>query len=326
VRRAARQSALAAAAAIALLAAARPAAAHDFNPGVLTLVELEDGRFRMAWTPPVDSTGSPAGVEVVLPEPCRRAGDLVDCGEAGLAGTISFARVHTRRMKVVVLVRWLGGEESEAIVSGADPRLRIDRRAAGPRAVGAWIALGVEHILLGLDHLAFVIGLLLLLGPRPSRRLLATITAFTVAHSITLALAALDLVRLPSAPVEAAIAASVVLVAREALGRRPTATRRWPWLVAGLFGLVHGLGFAGALAEIGLPRESIGVSLVGFNLGVELGQLAVVAAVVLLVGLAGALARRTGAGGGERARLAARAAAYALGSIGAAWFLARVLA
>ena len=320
-----------------------PAAAHDFNPGVLALVETGEGRFAMSWMPPVDSTGSEAEVGVELPAGCRRTSDRtppdrsppeldtgsrgvtpwasVTCGPGGLAGTIAFTGIDSPRMKVVVYLRWLDGSEAEHFLTGADPRVAIDRRPH--RSLFPWIRIGVEHILTGFDHLAFVLGMLLVLNLALDRRLIATVTAFTIAHSVSLSLAVLDLVRVPSAPVEAAIAASVVLVAREALGDRPTATRRWPWLVAGLFGLVHGLGFAGTLAKLGLPKGAIGTSLLGFNLGVEIGQLAVVVAAVVLARLfglrrGGSVLERDG-----RARRAQRGMAYVLGALGTAWFLAQ---
>jgi hypothetical protein len=308
--------------AFAMLALAAPdAGAHDFNPGVLALVETSEGRFQIAWTPPVDSTGSELPVELRFPAGCRRDGDTVDCGGSGLVGSIAFEHLDSPRQKVVVHVRWLDGGESEQLVDGGDPRLAIERRPG--RALLPWIRLGVEHILGGADHLAFLLGMLLVLNLTLDRRLIATITAFTAAHSLSLALAALDVVRLPGPPVEAAIAASVVLVAREALGDRPTATRRWPWLVAGVFGLVHGLGFAGALARIGLPPGAVGTSLLGFNLGVEAGQLAVV---LVAVALARAVGLRRGDSVLERDRRAGRAQrgmAYVLGSLGTAWFLAQ---
>ncbi len=313
-------------AALAALAAAlglapAPAAAHDFNPGVLSLRETGEGRFAMAWTPPVDSTGSEAQVTPVLPAGCRPAGDrAVDCGAGGLAGAIAFTGMDSPRMRVVVYVRWLDGSETEHFLTGAEPRVALERRPH--RSLVPWVRLGVEHILNGYDHLAFLLGMLLVLNLTLDRRLVATVTAFTAAHSLSLALSVLDLVRLPAAPVEAAIAASVVLVAREALGDRPTATRRWPWLVAGLFGLVHGLGFAGALADLGLPRGAVGVSLLGFNLGVELGQLAVVAAAVALARLL-RLRRGSVLERDRRARRAQRGMAYVLGSLGTAWFLAQ---
>ncbi len=152
------------------------------------------------------------------------------------------------------------------------------------------------------------------------RRLLLTITAFTVAHSITLVLAVLGVITVRSAPVEACIALSVLLVAREATHQAPTLIRRWPWLAAGGFGLVHGLGFASALTELGLPRASLARSLISFNVGVELGQLAVVALLVALV----ALGRRSI---GKRIRGAHvhRAACYLLGALAAWWLLDRAV-
>lgn len=307
---------------IALVAFAPRAGAHDFNPGVLALAETGEGRFQLAWTPPVDSTGSELPVGIDFPAGCRRAGDSVDCGAAGLSGTIAFTHLDSPRLKVVVHIQWLDGSEQEELIDGRAPHLAVERRPH--RTLLPWIRLGVEHILGGGDHLAFVLGMLLVLNLTFDRRMVATVTAFTVAHSLSLALAALDVVRLPQVPVEAAIAASVVLVAREALhDGHPTATRRWPWLVAGIFGLAHGLGFAGALARIGLPHGALGVSLLGFNLGVEIGQLAVVALAVALARVAGL---RRGGSVLERDRRAGRAQrgmAYVLGSLGAAWFLAQ---
>jgi hydrogenase/urease accessory protein HupE len=174
--------------------------------------------------------------------------------------------------------------------------------------------LGTEHVFTGLDHVAFVVGLFLVVGPR--RRLLATITAFTIAHSLTLALAALHVVDLPRAPVEATIAASVLLVAREALASEPTLTRTKPWLVAFLFGLVHGLGFAGALGELPLPRASFGVALLAFNVGVEIAQLLIVAALVAVARLSTRIPPE------QRAR-GTRATCYVIGALGAWWFFDR---
>ena len=142
-----------------------------------------------------------------------------------------------------------------------------------------YLVLGVEHILLGIDHLLFVLALLLVV--KGAGRVVATVTAFTVAHSITLAAATLGLVRVPGPPVEAVIALSIVFVAAEIVHGaqgRPGLTARWPWLVAFTFGLLHGFGFAGALGEIGLPQNAIPLALFFFNVGVELGQLLFVAA------------------------------------------------
>jgi len=189
-----------------------------------------------------------------------------------------------------------------------------DRRGMGEIA-SAYTVLGVEHILSGYDHLMFVFALLFLVGF--NQRLVWTITAFTAAHSVTLALAALGWLVLRSPPVEATIALSIVLVAGEALHTKATLARRWPALVAFLFGLVHGLGFAGALKDIGLPQYHLPVALLTFNVGVELGQLLVVglayAAWRALAGRPGfvlragprsmpsAASRRTGRSGGSPA-------------------------
>jgi hydrogenase/urease accessory protein HupE len=176
--------------------------------------------------------------------------------------------------------------------------------------------LGVEHILTGFDHLLFVVALTLLVRRR--RALVMTITAFTVAHSLSLAATVLGVVSVPSAPVEASIALSIVLVCAECLREGDSVTRRAPWLVAFAFGLLHGLGFASALMEIGLPEKHIPTALVCFNVGVELGQLAVIAVVLALRSLA------------TRLRLArpplTRATIYAMGATAAFWSVDRIAA
>jgi hydrogenase/urease accessory protein HupE len=175
--------------------------------------------------------------------------------------------------------------------------------------------LGIEHILSGVDHLLFVLSLLFLVGFR--RQLLATVTSFTVAHSLTLAASALGALTLRPPPVEAAIALSIVLVSAEALSNKDTLTRRWPAIVAFIFGLVHGLGFAGALKDIGLPEQHVNIALLSFNLGVEAGQL-------LVIGLAGliffATRRLTWTAQARRVML------YAIGSVSVFWTLSRLAA
>lgn len=298
--------------ALAGLLLAPPARAHDFSPGVLTLTETAPGRFAVVWTEPVDSSGAPGGVRVVYPEHCRSDASVLDCGAKGLEGELLLDGMRGSRMQVVVVVSRLGEPSKELLLTGSEPRAEL--RTAPASAV--WLRFGIEHIVLGFDHLAFVIGLMLLVSSR--KRLLATITAFTIAHSLTLALAALDLVRLPAAAVEATIAASVVLVAREAYGSEQTLTRSAPWAVALLFGLVHGLGFAGALGDLGLPERGLGWALFWFNLGVEVGQLAVVA---IVLGAAGFLRTKL-----EQRRWPKLAACYVLGSLGMWWLIERSLA
>lgn len=299
--------------AFAVLFSQAPLRAHDFEPGVLVLVESASGRFDIAWTPPVDAAGSGAEVRIGYPGDCAATGSVLECASGRLAGTVSFEGMHGSRMQTVVIVKWADGRTFERLVSSSAPAVEIP--AEPRRDARTWLELGIEHIVTGFDHLAFVAGLFLIVGM--TRKLALTITAFTAAHSITLALAATGVVQLPTRSVEAVIAMSIVLVAREALSDRPTLARRKPWLVAGLFGLVHGLGFAGALAEIGLPRGSTAFALFFFNLGVEIGQLGAVAVAAAVVTLAGARIREH--------RLARPAVCYAVGGLGAFWWVDRMV-
>jgi hydrogenase/urease accessory protein HupE len=183
-----------------------------------------------------------------------------------------------------------------------------------------YLRLGIEHILEGVDHLLFVLALVLLV--RDAKRLVATVTAFTVAHSLTLAAATLGFVHVRQGPVEAVIALSIVFVAGEIVHQargRPGLGSNRPWLVAFVFGLLHGLGFAGALREVGLPEHSIPLALLFFNLGVELGQLLFIACILPLASLQRRAVRRW-------PEQAALAPAYCIGSVAAWWTLERVAA
>lgn len=299
------------------------ASAHGVRPGVLALDEVAPARFAITWIEPEDSRRPTASaVAIRFPEGCTRAASILTCSGA-LEGTLAFDGLPDARTRVVVSIARLDGTSREDVVTGDASSL--DLSAPPGSSLVAWIAIGLEHVLGGLDHLAFVLGLLLVCGFH--RRLVLTITAFTLAHSLTLALAALDVLALPSAAVEATIAASVLLVAREGM-RSPaitdtkTLTQRMPWLVAALFGLVHGLGFAGALSEIGLPRGSEAIALAGFNVGVELGQLAVIG-VALVVTRALARSPLSAPAHAERARAAI---ALAIGGLGALWLIERTVA
>ena len=186
----------------------------------------------------------------------------------------------------------------------------------------AYLVHGIEHILLGYDHLLFVLALILIVPKL--RVLVATVTAFTLAHSITLALATLGFVHVPAPPTEAAIALSILLLACEIVrssSGQPSFTARWPWFVAFAFGLLHGFGFASALAEVGLPKGDIPLALFAFNVGVELGQLAFIAAVLIAM----RLARRIPVPGAV-SRQAKPITTYAIGSLAAFWFVDRVAA
>jgi hydrogenase/urease accessory protein HupE len=218
----------------------------------------------------------------------------------------------------MVKVDWLNGQTRVYTLTGNTPSVRLYGSADDKRGMGeiarAYTVLGVEHILTGYDHLAFVLGLLFLVGFR--RKLVWTITAFTCAHSLTLASAALGILTLRPPPVEASIALSIVLVANEAINPRDTLARRFPAVLAFLFGLVHGLGFAGALKEIGLPQAHLPIALLTFNVGVEMGQLLTVAA---CYGIYRLLPRD--AAWLPRARMASL---YAIGSLAAFWSWSRI--
>jgi hydrogenase/urease accessory protein HupE len=292
------------------------AQAHEISMAELQLRETARGEFLYQWT-----ASNRAGVELrpVWPAGCRGESNVLRCGEQGLSGTLAIDGVGKRTSAVLVKVFWLDGQSRVYTLSAGQPSVRLfgaadDRRGRGEIA-WAYGVLGVEHILRGIDHLLFVLALLFLVGF--NRRLVWTVTAFTVAHSVTLALSALGLLTLRPPPVEATIALSIVLVAGEALHRRETLARRWPAVVAFLFGLVHGLGFAGALKEIGLPDQHLPVALLTFNLGVEFGQLLAVGAAYF--------AWRALASWSPLARMRAPAL-YAIGSVAAYWSIGRILA
>jgi hypothetical protein len=306
-------------AAVCVLVLCGSAAAHDLRPGVLALSEVSPGEYALRFLPPVDSRGDAMELSIALPAGCARTtATHVHCNGA-LGGELGVVGMRGAATRTLLVLEQIGSKRREWVLDPGRPR--IDLGGSPPSGIRAWIRIGVAHIWTGYDHLAFVIGLLLVLNASLSRRLLATITAFTLAHSLTLALAVLGVARVRSSPVEACIALSVVFVAREALHDRPTAIRRWPWIAAAVFGLVHGLGFASSLAQLGLPRASLARSLVCFNIGVELGQIAVVAAVVGLVAVGRSLVseRRI-----FRVRIH-RAACYGLGALAAWWFLHRVV-
>jgi len=303
----------------AALCMARSASAHRVDAAFLSLVELAPGRFAMKWqagSSSLQQLTEPA----LFPAPCRIENSYLECGESGLTGTIEFPWLAGSLTHLLVDIEWLDHSHQLRSVSASAPRLAVyDSSAHGWHAWSAvtkdYVALGVEHILTGFDHLLFVGALTLLVG---TRRLLGTVTAFTLAHSVSLALTVLGWISLPSPPVEATIALSIVLICAEGVRPLDSLTARAPWAVACVFGLLHGLGFASALMEIGLPEAHVPLALICFNAGVEIGQLAVVASVLLL----GLLLARVGLW-----RAWQRSSCYyAMGSIGAAWTLERVAA
>jgi hypothetical protein len=309
-----------------------PALAHELRPAFVALDETADAVEVTTTWPLVDS--APRRIDVRLPAGCALLGPAASQPADGRA--VIMTRYRCPRLAgAEIAIDGLTIGVPEAVVYArlrdSSPITVVARRErpsvilAGAPAV-SFVELGVRHILTGPDHLLFVLGLLLLvLRPSefarrgliavPWRRLLGAVTAFTCAHSLTLALASTGTLTLPPRGVEAAIALSIVALAAT-LSRSPTGAGRRPWLLAFAFGLLHGFGFAGALLEIGLPRASIFAPLLRFNVGVELGQLAFVAAALALL----ALARRAAFARVEQV------AVYAMGTVAMYWFFTRTLA
>jgi len=298
---------------------AGPARAHEMTMAEMEVRETSPGEFIWQWSASNDKRPMGNDLQPRWPEACATGPSALHCGSGGLNGTLTIDGVGKRYSAAIVKIFWRDGQTTVHTLTKGQPAAQLygsaeDRRGKGE--IGrAYVILGVEHILSGIDHLLFVAGLLFLVGFR--RRLIGTITAFTVAHSLTLACSVFGLITLRPPPVEAAIAMSIVLVASEALRERDTLARRLPALVSFLFGLVHGLGFAGALKDVGLPQNHLPFALLSFNVGVEIGQLMTVLAALLLV----------------RAPLpqrwlvcARRPALYAVGVVAAYWSWARISA
>jgi hydrogenase/urease accessory protein HupE len=319
-----------------------PAAqAHEVRPGYLELRQTAPDTYDLLFKLPARGEEFRLALYVSLPEgtqdvaaprtlstgaayverrTIRRDGGLAGhaIGIEGLAATFTDVLVRVQDLTGTTHTDRLTSTKSSFVVKAAPGRGEVAR---------TYLRLGIEHILFGIDHLLFVLALIILV--REWRRVAVTVTAFTIAHSITLAAATLGFVHVPGRPVEAAIALSIVLVAVEVVNARrghPSVTARWPWLVAFAFGLLHGFGFAGALSEVGLPQHAIPLALLFFNLGVEVGQLAFVALVMALAWwLPGAMARLTLVGADwTRARLDV-AAAYAIGTLAAYWLVERTI-
>lgn len=284
--------------------------AHDTRPGAVVLREVAPDRFAVRITQPRDPSSGPRVPLAPAVSPCRFEADGLVC-----AAEIDRIKLLTLGMPVLVHVAWLDGATFEDMVEPPANEVRVTRAPTLGDAAG-WFRLGVDHIVFGPDHLLFVLGLLLV-ARRPARVAWA-VTGFTVAHSITLGATVLGWVAPPMPAVELVIAASVLLLAVEAAapdGGPPTWTARAPWAVAGAFGLIHGFGFAGALAELPLPDGALWRPLLLFNLGVEAGQLAVV---VVALGAAWAAALA----GANRAR-GRVTAAYLIGLPAGAWTVLR---
>lgn len=320
-------------AALGLAGGVRPGSAHPLDPALLELRESADGVVEVLWRVPAAQPRD-APLEPVLPPRCRplapgsvsRGGGRVsvrwhmDCGGRSLVGErLGVEGLSARQTDALVRLHLADGRRIQAVLRGGEPSLTVPARSGPARIFGDYLALGFEHILSGLDHLLFILGLVLWIH---GRGLLWTLTAFTAGHSLTLSLAALGFVRVPAAPVEVLIAASLFAVAVE-LSRRDagSAAPKWrsPWAMAFAFGLLHGLGFAGALARVGLPAGEIPLALASFNSGIELGQIAFVGALLLAQAAVASLPVTW-------PRAMARIPAYAIGSLAAFWAFERLSA
>lgn len=276
--------------------AAAPAFAHELRPAYLELHEDKVGEFRVLWKTPMRgdlrlalSPVFSGKTQALSPVTARQIGGAAmqtwrfKAIEPLRGQVLHIAGLEATMTDALVRAEFADGTNWTKRVTPQEPAVTIPLRQTGWAVAGEYTLLGIEHILLGVDHLLFVLALLLI--THGGWKLVKTVTAFTVAHSITLALAALGVVHVPQAPVEAVIALSIVFVATEivhAQQGRQGITARMPWLVAFTFGLLHGFGFAGALAEIGLPQGQIPLALLFFNVGVEVGQLMFVAVALSL--------------------------------------------
>jgi hydrogenase/urease accessory protein HupE len=305
------------------------ALAHPLAPALLQLRESTDGTIELLWR-----ASLLRGLDVTpqLPESCTRShaqadGDgvrwVLHC-EGGLAGkSLSVPHLDRAGINVIVQIEHPDGSVQKALLDATRPHYTVQPPAQAPPVFPSYLQLGVEHLAFGFDHLLFVAALVLLV-PRP-RRLLVTVTAFTLGHSITLALATLGFLAVDPRVTELAIALSLLLLACHLARDRQAASSgldRWPATMAGAFGLLHGLGFAGALAQIGLPSREIPMALLAFNLGIEIGQILLV---IALLGI-GAAWRRMPLAQFPPRSLAQLAPVYAIGTLATYWTLERATA
>lgn len=315
---------------LALLVA--PAAAHEARPAYLQLHQIDAETFDAFWKVPglgedkrlaIHVQFAP-GTETVGTQSVSFANNAFlqrwrvhrDGGFDG--SSIRIEGLEATLTDALVRIERLDGTTQTVKLSPSSPAFTVEAEPGGWEVARAYLVLGIEHILLGIDHLLFVLALMILV--KGAKRLLWTITAFTAAHSLTLAAATLGWIHVPIPPVEASIALSIVFLASEIAhtrAGRPSLTYRKPWIVAFVFGLLHGLGFASALNEVGLPANAIPVALLFFNVGVEIGQLMFITSVLAIV----AGARRLSL---PPAVWNWRLPVYAIGAIASCWTIQRV--
>lgn len=305
--------------------------AHEVRPAYWGITQMSDSSYEVIWKIPK------IGDRIPILKPVFPSDFVLDENSAEHVGAAYLVRytghyglplngqvllvegIENGLIDVWVNIQLLDGQSYALMLQPNQPKAQIPLKATRWGVAKQYLILGIEHILIGFDHLLFVLGLMLLIPSLP--KLIQTITAFTLAHSITLALAALQLFSLPQAPVEACIALSIVFLAKEylsVLNDKPSYTAEHPWLVALSFGLLHGFGFAGALREIGFPQLQVPTALVSFNVGVEVGQLMFVAVLLLVY----VIWKRINA---QTQSWPYKILPYAIGSIGMFWLIERVL-
>jgi hydrogenase/urease accessory protein HupE len=306
--------------------------AHELQPSSMELRQLTSERFEVIWRAPVYYR-KPHPAQLQLPETWQTVGEptvkqlpdsalhshVVDVQGGVIDGAvIRFVGLESTITDVFARFVWLDGSETTAIARPNQPWIEIIAQRSAWQVAWDYTVLGVDHILSGFDHLTFVLALLLIVSG--ARRLLITVTSFTLAHSITLAAATLGVLWVPGPPVEAVIALSILFLASELVKVNrglPSLTARYPWIVAFTFGLLHGFGFAGALADVGLPQHEVPLALLMFNVGVELGQLLFIAVILLIVRLSKWMRS-------EWPAWIRQVPAYGIGGIAALWLIERV--
>jgi hydrogenase/urease accessory protein HupE len=321
-----------------LVTATVPGRADEFKPAYLQLTQVDQDTYDVLWKiPAIDEATTlkvkpqfPDGTELLTtPRSTFSRGVSVQRWRirvrGGLDGqAVTFSQLSETRIDVLARLVRLGGSVQLERILPVNPRFVARPSPGSLEVVTTYTVLGIEHILTGFDHLLYVLGMLILVGGW--RRIVLTMSAFTATHSLTLTAAALGWVHVPQPPVEACIALSILFVAREIVQvhrGRPGITVRWPWVVSFTFGLMHGFGFAGALAEVGLPQSSIPMALLFFNVGVEIGQLMFVAAVLTVIAVGWRAAQRLR---WSQPAWLWRLAPYAIGGLASFWLVERVAA
>jgi len=312
---------------------AMPASADEIRPALLDIKEQKTGLFAVTWKVPtrgdrvlaitpnlpdsLELLGSPV-VQQVQGAQIERS-TYKNNAESLTGQFISIEGLAALQTDVLLLIQLQDGTQHSSILRPSSPQFTIPLEASKLEVAGDYWRMGTIHILEGVDHLLFVLALLLIVSN--FRQLLMAVTAFTVAHSITLVLATLGVVHVPAAPTEAIIALSILFLATEIIHKyngQTSLTEKYPWVVAFVFGLFHGLGFAGALSEIGVPQNEVPLALLMFNVGVETGQLLFIAAVLSLIALFKLLPLTP-------PPWASRIVPYVIGSIAAFWTIERVM-